>query len=71
MQRGGTGDRPVSSFSTLLIRNPGTDRVLIAQNFPKAKERLEDLRKGGAKMQKSRVSRSAIRKQSEGECSIM
>lgn len=42
-----------------------------AQNFPKARERLEDLRKGGAKMQKSRVSRSAVNKQSEGDCIVM
>ncbi|KAL8693865.1 MAG: hypothetical protein Q9218_001374 [Villophora microphyllina] len=38
-----------------------------SQNFPKARERLEDLRRGGAKMQKTRVSRSKINKQSEGE----
>ncbi|KAL9586766.1 MAG: hypothetical protein Q9203_003752 [Teloschistes exilis] len=36
-----------------------------SQNFPKARERLEDLRRGGAKMQKTRVSRSKINKQSE------
>jgi len=41
-----------------------------SQNFPKARERLEDLRKGGAKMQKSRVSRSAMNK-SEGDCIVM
>lgn len=43
----------------------------VAQNFPKARERLEDLRRGGAKMQKTRVSRSKMNKQSEGECSVM
>ncbi|MCJ1436630.1 hypothetical protein MMC27_006010 [Xylographa pallens] len=42
-----------------------------SQNFPKARERLEDLRKGGARMQKSRVSRSAVNKQSETDCSVM
>ncbi|KAL8683483.1 MAG: hypothetical protein Q9186_000523 [Xanthomendoza sp. 1 TL-2023] len=42
-----------------------------SQNFPKARERLEDLRRGGAKMQKTRVSRSKINKQSEGECVVM
>ncbi|KAL8654291.1 MAG: hypothetical protein Q9226_003491 [Calogaya cf. arnoldii] len=42
-----------------------------SQNFPKARERLEDLRRGGAKMQKTRVSRSKINKQSEGECIVM
>lgn len=43
----------------------------IAQNFPKARDRLEALRKGGTKMEKSRVSRSAIRKQTDGDCRIM
>ncbi|KAL8716128.1 MAG: hypothetical protein Q9220_000033 [cf. Caloplaca sp. 1 TL-2023] len=42
-----------------------------SQNFPKARDRLEDLRRGGAKMQKTRVSRSKINKQSEGECVVM
>ncbi|KAL9098994.1 MAG: hypothetical protein Q9187_009563 [Circinaria calcarea] len=42
-----------------------------AQNYPKARERLEDLRKGGARMQKSRVSRSAVKKGSDGECAVM
>ncbi|KAI4239196.1 MAG: hypothetical protein LQ349_000550 [Xanthoria aureola] len=42
-----------------------------SQNFLKARERLEDLRRGGAKMQKTRVSRSKINKQSEGECIVM
>ncbi|KAL8817193.1 MAG: hypothetical protein Q9223_003930 [Gallowayella weberi] len=42
-----------------------------SQNFPKARERLEELRRGGAKMQKTRVSRSKINKQSEGECVVM
>ncbi|KAL9599135.1 MAG: hypothetical protein Q9179_003664 [Wetmoreana sp. 5 TL-2023] len=42
-----------------------------SQNYPKARERLEDLRRGGAKMQKTRVSRSKINKQSEGECVVM
>ncbi|KAL8839637.1 MAG: hypothetical protein Q9170_001643 [Blastenia crenularia] len=42
-----------------------------SQNFPRARERLEDLRRGGAKMQKTRVSRSKMNKQSEGECIVM
>ncbi|KAL8915947.1 MAG: hypothetical protein Q9208_008773 [Pyrenodesmia sp. 3 TL-2023] len=42
-----------------------------SQNFPKARERLEDLRRGGAKMQKTRVSRSKMNKQSEAECIMM
>ncbi|KAI9844077.1 MAG: hypothetical protein M1837_005790 [Sclerophora amabilis] len=43
-----------------------------AQNFPKAKERLEDLRKGGARSQKSRerLSRSNVHKH-EGDCTVM
>ncbi|KAH8811456.1 hypothetical protein F5884DRAFT_854804 [Xylogone sp. PMI_703] len=41
-----------------------------AQNFPKARERLEDLKKGGAKAGRARerISRS---KQNEGECAVM
>ncbi|KAL9613532.1 MAG: hypothetical protein Q9167_001917 [Letrouitia subvulpina] len=42
-----------------------------SQNFPKARERLEDLRRGGAKMQKTRVSRSKMNKQTDGECIVM
>lgn len=41
-----------------------------AQNFPKARERLEDLRGGGSRIQKTRVSRSAINKP-EGDCKVM
>ncbi|KAI1954145.1 hypothetical protein LOZ57_000495 [Ophidiomyces ophidiicola] len=42
-----------------------------SQNFLKARERLEDLKRGGAKMQKTRVSRSAVNKQNEGDCVVM
>ncbi|KAG8528721.1 uncharacterized protein KY384_006408 [Bacidia gigantensis] len=42
-----------------------------SQNFPKARDRLEDLRKGGGPKQKARVSRSNMRKQSDGECTVM
>ncbi|EFQ97201.1 SKT5 [Nannizzia gypsea CBS 118893] len=41
-----------------------------SQNFMKARERLEDLRRGGARMQKTRVSRSAVNK-NEGDCIVM
>ncbi|MCJ1250357.1 hypothetical protein MMC30_007583 [Trapelia coarctata] len=41
-----------------------------SQNFPKARERLEDLRKGGRQMQKARVSRSAMKKQ-DNDCKVM
>lgn len=46
---------------------------IVAQNFLKARERLEDLKRGGAKMQKTRVSRSAVNKQhqNEGDCVVM
>lgn len=43
----------------------------LAQGFPKARERLEDLKKGGGRMQKTRLSRSAVNKQSDGDCVIM
>ncbi|KAJ5860255.1 uncharacterized protein N7529_007565 [Penicillium soppii] len=42
-----------------------------AQGFPKARERLEDLKKGGSRMQKTRLSRSAVNKQSDGDCILM
>ncbi|KAF8864668.1 hypothetical protein BDZ45DRAFT_737234 [Acephala macrosclerotiorum] len=44
-----------------------------AQNFPKARERLEDLKRGGAKAgpKRERISRSKVGKQNEGECSVM
>ncbi|KAL2384438.1 hypothetical protein RJZ90_001916 [Blastomyces dermatitidis] len=42
-----------------------------AQNHMKARERLEDLKRGGAKMQKTRVSRSAVNNQNQGDCVVM
>lgn len=60
---------PFFGISSLASRS--TNRDTTAQNFGKARERLEELRKGGPKMQKSRVSRSAIRKSTEGECAVM
>ncbi|RFU32609.1 hypothetical protein B7463_g3711, partial [Scytalidium lignicola] len=44
-----------------------------AQSFPKARERLEDLKRGGAKAGRSRerISRSKVGKQNEGECAVM
>ncbi|KKZ62381.1 hypothetical protein EMCG_03208 [[Emmonsia] crescens] len=41
-----------------------------SQNFMKARERLEELKRGGAKMQKTRVSRSAVN-QNQGDCIVM
>ncbi|KNG87466.1 chitin synthase activator (Chs3), partial [Aspergillus nomiae NRRL 13137] len=44
-----------------------------AQGFPKARERLEEIKKGGAQMQKARLSRSGAnqQKQNEGDCILM
>ncbi|KAJ5053710.1 uncharacterized protein L3040_000001 [Drepanopeziza brunnea f. sp. 'multigermtubi'] len=45
-----------------------------AQNFPKARERLEDLKRGGGKAgptSRERISRSKVGKQNEGECAVM
>ncbi|KAK6194293.1 Assembly factor cbp4 [Pestalotiopsis sp. IQ-011] len=45
-----------------------------AQNFPKARERLEDLKRVGKNSgprQRERISRSKMDKQQEGECSVM
>lgn len=48
-----------------------THLVCSAQGFPKARERLEDLKKGGGRMEKTRLSRSAVNKQSDGDCIVM
>ncbi|KAH9884028.1 hypothetical protein F4778DRAFT_774858 [Xylariomycetidae sp. FL2044] len=45
-----------------------------AQDFPKARDRLEDLKRSGRNgpaRQRERISRSKIGKQQEGECSVM
>ena len=45
-----------------------------AQNFPKARERLEDLKRNGGKggmKARERISRSKVGKQQEGECVLM
>ncbi|KAB8205190.1 hypothetical protein BDV34DRAFT_213207 [Aspergillus parasiticus] len=44
-----------------------------AQGFPKARERLEEIKKGGARIQKARLSRSGAnqQKQNEGDCILM
>lgn len=45
-----------------------------AQDFPKARQRLEDLKrsgKNGAPRSRERISRSKMGKQQEGECSVM
>jgi hypothetical protein len=45
-----------------------------AQDFPKARERLEDLKRSGKNSgprARERISRSKMTKQQEGECSVM
>ncbi|KAJ5263349.1 hypothetical protein N7478_010954 [Penicillium angulare] len=43
-----------------------------AQGFPKARERLEELKKGGGRMQKTRLSRNNMNKQQgDGDCVLM
>lgn len=44
-----------------------------AQDFPKARERLEDLKRSGKSgpRARERISRSKIGKQQEGECVVM
>lgn len=78
MRSGGTGVLLVSAKDQTMLfdmkgkqvsANPTPD--LTAQGFPKARERLEDLRRGGGRYQKTRLSRSAVSKQSEGDCVLM
>lgn len=49
--------------------------MMIAQNFPKARERLEDLKRSGrnAPRQRERITRSKIggKQQQEGDCTVM
>ncbi|KAM5379606.1 hypothetical protein ACJZ2D_003800 [Fusarium nematophilum] len=44
-----------------------------AQDFPKARERLEDLKRAGKNgvRQRERISRSKIERQQEGDCTVM
>lgn len=42
-----------------------------AQGFPKARERLEELKRGGGRMQKTRLSRSNVHRQNDGDCVLM
>jgi len=58
----------------LLCKKDYSLTFIIAQNFPKARERLEDLKKGGNKpalKSRERISRSKVGKQNEGECAVM
>lgn len=71
MRSDGIGEQQVSWLKSDL-----TDWVLtmltleIAQGYPKARERLEDLKKGG-RMQRTRLSRSTVNRQNEGDCVVM
>lgn len=55
------------------------DRLLLtclvtAQEFPKARDRLEDLKrvgKSGPARPRERISRSRIERQQDGDCTIM
>lgn len=44
---------------------------MTAQNDSRAKERLEEIKRGGARKEKTRISRTNVGKQNEGECSVM
>ncbi|RFU75040.1 hypothetical protein TARUN_7205 [Trichoderma arundinaceum] len=46
-----------------------TLKFLVAQDFPKARERLEDLKRSGKERPRERISRSS--KQQEGDCVVM
>jgi hypothetical protein len=75
MLSGGIGELPVSDPSRDLTLHLGIyANPLTAQDFPKARERLEDLKRGGKNAptrQRERISRSRIEKQQDGECSVM
>lgn len=43
---------------------------ILAQNFPKARDRLEELRRGGSKTGRARISRSAMNR-AQGDCKVM
>jgi TPR repeat protein len=61
--------RTMGEFSLICFANG-----YAAQNFPKARERLEDLKRGGNKPQlkaRERISRSKVGKHNEGECVVM
>ncbi|KAL2820089.1 hypothetical protein BJX63DRAFT_338036 [Aspergillus granulosus] len=60
-------------FSLSEIRNQILTFPSLAQGFPKARERLEELKQGGARMQKTRLSRSAVNQQkaNDGDCILM
>lgn len=73
MLRGGIGELLVC-FPTPGELSRGWLTWFPAQNFPKARERLEDLKKGGSRAglkSQERISRSKVGKQNEGDCAVM
>lgn len=69
-------DRRVRGLGLCLLSTCILTKILTAQDFPKARERLEDLKRGGGRLpprQRERISRSTMTrtKQQEGECSVM
>jgi hypothetical protein len=77
MRSDGTGERRVSSLNVTreeVIKSfIKADTYGIAQDFPKARERLEELKRSGKNgpRQRERITRSKIGQQNEGECSVM
>jgi len=57
-----------SFLSPLLITN---QRLYIAQDFPKARERLEDIKRSGKGGSRPRERISRNKNQQEGECVVM
>lgn len=49
----------------------GHTDISTAQMDSRAKERLEEIKRGGARKEKTRVSRSHVGRQNEGECTVM
>ncbi|KAF4984284.1 hypothetical protein FZEAL_496 [Fusarium zealandicum] len=58
---------------TVLSKYDRLTSSLLAQDFPKARDRLEDLKRSGKTgvRQRERISRSKIERQQEGECTVM
>lgn len=62
-------------MSTLPVPTAVGDIVIltigIAQMDGRARERLEEIKRGGARKEKTRFSRSNVSRQNEGECAVM
>ena len=44
---------------------------LVAQSDNRAKERLEEIKRGGKRREKTSINRTGVGRQNEGECSVM